>query len=122
MTPLTIVNSTGEHNYQVELAETSQQQSIGMQHRTEVPPGTGMYFPRPAPYRSVYFWMRDTFVPLDMIFVSPLGRVQKIVTRTDLDSDKATGSGGKVMGVLELAAGEGARMRLKVGDRVIVGE
>lgn len=112
---------SGSYPYQAEVAETKTQQRIGMQGRFEIPQGTGMWFPLALP-KKICFWMRDTFVPLDMIFVSTNGTVEKAVTRTDLDSDRATCSRRPVIGVLEVGAGEAARIGLKPGNFVIIPE
>jgi len=109
---------SGSYPYQAEVAETKAQQRIGMQGRVEVPQGTGMWFPF-ARAKKICFWMRDTFVPLDMIFVSTNGTVEKAVTRTDLDSDHATCSRRPVIGVLEVGAGQAARIGLQPGNFVI---
>ena len=109
--------ATGTHEYVLEVAATSQQQQTGMMWRTSVPPQTGMYFPFSPPRSSAYFWMKNTLVPLDVIFIGIDGRVIKIIPRSDTGSIKSFGISKKVSGVVEIAFGESAAIGLKVGDR-----
>lgn len=101
----------------VELADTPEKQARGLMHVTHMPPKTGMVFPMRPP-RQASFWMRNTMIPLDMIFILPGGTIGLIVTRLDTQSDKGTSSPGKVSGVLELNAGEAAKLNIGIGDRV----
>ncbi len=120
--PLIISRSaTQVAELRVEVARTVAQQQHGMKGRLHVPPGTGMLFPRNPPQR-VAFWMRDTPSPLDMIFVSPNGRIESIAERVRPMSDERTYSRGPVIAVLEIGAGEARRLGLRVGDRVSWGQ
>ncbi len=116
--PLTIRTADGKvHSYKVEVAATPDQQSHGMMFRTKVPAGTGMIFPM-SPPRSAAFWMRNTFVPLDLIFIGSDGRVRNIIADAVPKSEALLPSVGPVAAVLELAGGEAARIGLKPGDKV----
>lgn len=116
--PLTIERARGGPvTLRVELARTAEQQAHGMMGRLEAPPGTGMLFPRSPPARAT-FWMRDTPVPLDMIFIGPDKRIESIVADVAPLSDAMTSSRGPVIAVLELGAGEARRLGIAVGDRV----
>lgn len=116
--PLTIHTSDGRtHAYRVEVAETDAQQAHGMMYRTEVPPGTGMIFPMRPP-RPAAFWMQNTFVSLDLVFIGTDGRVRNIAERAVPRSQALLASAGPVAAVLELAGGEAARIGLKPGDRI----
>jgi hypothetical protein len=64
-------------------------------------------------------WMRNTYIPLDMVFISADGRVHRIETNTEPFSTNVIPSGGDVVGVLELNAGQAGKIGLKRGDRVI---
>lgn len=116
--PLTIETADGRtHRYRVEVAETAAQQAHGMMFRTTVPPGTGMIFPMNPP-RPAAFWMRNTLVSLDLIFIGADGRVRNIAERAVPRSEALLPSAGPVAAVLELAGGEAERIGLKPGDRV----
>jgi uncharacterized membrane protein (UPF0127 family) len=64
-------------------------------------------------------WMRNTFIPLDMLFIEADGRIARIVADTEPLSDAVIGSGGPVRAVLELAGGSSAELGIAVGDRVV---
>mgnify|MGYP000067781819 CR=1 FL=1 len=116
--PLTIERARGGTvTLRVELARTPEQQAHGMMGRLEAPPGTGMLFPRSLPARAT-FWMRDTPVPLDMIFIGPDRRIESIVAHVAPLSDAMTSSKGPVIAVLEVGAGEARRLGVAVGDQV----
>lgn len=88
-----------------------------MMWRREIPPGTGMIFPMDPP-RMASFWMRNTLVSLDIIFIAPSGRVINVAAGAVPLSEAPLASFGKVAAVLELAAGEAERIGLRPGDRV----
>lgn len=106
----------GRFPYTLEVAATPEQQACGMMFRDRVPPGTGMSFPMQPP-RAAGFWMENTFVPLDLIFVSPAGRVLN-VRQGKPQSRDVLSSEGITADVIELAAGEAQRIGLRPGDRV----
>ena len=66
----------------------------------------------------VQMWMKNTYIPLDMVFVGRDGRVVSIAADTEPLSERTISSGGPVTGVIELNAGAAAKMGLKVGDQV----
>jgi uncharacterized protein len=116
--PLTITTAAGRtHSYTVELAETSQQQAIGMMFRKDMARNRGMLFPMRPP-REASFYMRNTYVPLDIIFIGPDRRVLNIGANAVPLSEALVSSTGPVSAVLELRAGEAARIGLKPGDKV----
>ncbi|KPF72358.1 hypothetical protein IP88_10140 [alpha proteobacterium AAP81b] len=114
---VTFVTATGRHPYKVEIAATPDEQTCGMMFRESAPPGTGMVFPF-APPRDAAFWMKNTQVALDIIFVGPDDRVVSIGDGKPFSRDLVP-SGGITANVVELARGEGARIGLKPGDRVL---
>lgn len=116
--PLTLVTAAGEHTIEVEVAETLEEKAVGLMFRRSVPEKTGMLFPYPAP-QEVTMWMRNTYVPLDMIFIRADGVVHRIEARTEPFSERTIASQGPVTAVLELAGGAAERLGLKPGDRVI---
>lgn len=116
--PLQIVSLSGKtHAIQVRFAVTQEQQRRGLMWVTDLPQGTGMIFPI-SPPRIARFWMRNTLIPLDMLFIAPGGMIIKIVTRRDTNSEATTSSDVPVSAVLELPAGEAARLKIGVGDVV----
>lgn len=106
----------GRFPYRVEVAATTDEQACGMMFRDRMAPGTGMSFPM-VPPRQTGFWMENTILPLDIIFVSPTGRVLN-VQRGQPYSRDVLNSAGVTGEVIELAAGEADRIGLKKGDRV----
>jgi hypothetical protein len=115
---LTIETAAGKrHSYRVEVAATPRQQATGMMFRKQVPKGTGMLFPF-APPRPAAFYMRNTLVALDLVFIGADGRVRNIVADAVPLSETPLPSLGPVAAVLELAGGEAARIGLAPGDRV----
>ncbi len=105
------------HHFTVRIADTPAAQQQGLMHVAHLPARTGMIFPM-APPRIASFWMRNTLIPLDMVFILPGGIIGQVVTRMDTRSDAQTTSIAKVSGVLELNAGETARLNIGVGDRL----
>lgn len=106
----------GRFTYRVEIAATQDEQACGMMFREKMPRDTGMSFPM-SPPRATGFWMENTALPLDIIFVSPAGRVLN-VRRGQPYSREVLNSAGATAEVIELAAGEAERIGLKPGDRV----
>lgn len=120
--PLAIETRDGRiHRYRIELAETPAQQERGMMFRTEMAADAGMLFPMRPP-RLAAFWMRNTFIPLDIIFIGADGRVRNIAERAKPLSETPIPSDGPVAAVLELKGGEAARIGLRPGDRVRWGD
>ncbi|MEI6486560.1 MAG: DUF192 domain-containing protein [Sphingomonadales bacterium] len=106
----------GRFTYRIEVAQTADQQACGMMFRDKMGRDTGMSFPM-VPARATGFWMENTALPLDIIFVSPSGRVLN-VKRGEPYSREVLESAGAAGDVIELAAGEAERIGLKPGDRV----
>ncbi len=115
---LTVTTAGGKsHAYTVEIAATQQQQATGMMFRKAMPAGTGMLFPMNPP-RPASFYMRNTYLPLDIIFIGTDRRVQTIGANATPLSESLVSSTGPVIAVLELRGGEAARIGLKPGDKV----
>jgi len=113
---VTFLTARGSFSYQVEIARTPEQQACGMMFRDAMAPRTGMSFPMTPP-RATGFWMENTILPLDIIFVSPARRVLN-VQRGQPYSRDVLPSAGITADVIELSAGEAERIGLKPGDRV----
>lgn len=115
---LVIVSHNGaEHVFNVEMATTEEQQTVGEMFRKSVPPDGGMLFDWGFP-RSSEMWMRNTLVPLDMVFINADGTIRSIAENTTPRSLAVIDSRGPVRATLELAAGTTARLDIRVGDRV----
>jgi uncharacterized protein len=115
---LTIESGSGTLDFEVELAVTPEQRRHGLMFREHLESDQGMLFDfgRTAP---VTMWMRNTFIPLDMLFIAADGRIARIVADTEPLSDAVIGSGEPVRAVLELAAGTSAAHGIAVGDQVV---
>lgn len=113
----TLITARGRNKVQLEIAASPDEQQCGMMYRDAAPRGTGMIFPFDAP-RPASFWMKNTGVALDIIFVGPDDRVISIGNGVPFSRDLVD-SGGVAAYVVELARGEAARIGLRPGDRVI---
>jgi len=115
---LTIVTRGGvRHEFQVEMAVTEAQQTVGLMFRTSVPDAGGMLFDWGTP-RDSSMWMRNTVSALDMLFINQDGTIRRIAENTVPESLAIIESGGPVRATLELAAGTARRLNLRVGDTV----
>ncbi len=114
---LEIVTSTGRHAFQIEIANNDATREHGLMDRRYMAPDHGMLFEfdREAP---VSFWMKNTYIPLDMVFIAPSGVVTHIVANAEPLSERVIPSGGPCVAVLELNGGTAASIGLKVGDKV----
>ena len=114
---LEIVTATGRHTFQVEIANNDATREHGLMDRRYMAPDHGMLFEfdREAP---VAFWMKNTYIPLDMIFIAPSGVVTHIAANAEPLSERVIPSGGPCVAVLELDGGIAASIGLKVGDKV----
>lgn len=107
-----------EHRFEVELATTWQQQAQGLMYRKALAPNAGMLFIY-AREDELTMWMKNTLIPLDMLFIGRDGRIVSLSERTVPHSLKRISSGSPALAVLELNAGTVARLGLKPGDRII---
>ena len=114
---LEIASKTGVHAFAVELATNDEERSRGLMFRKELPEGKGMLFDFKTE-QPVAFWMKNTYVSLDMIFIRADGRILSIAENTEPLSERPVPSGGPVRGVLEVVAGTAKKLGIKPGDRV----
>ena len=114
---LEILTKTGIRVFQVEMAESQEQQRIGLMFRKEVPDGEGMLFDFRVS-RPVAMWMQNTIVSLDMIFIRSDGTIANIAKATTPFSLATVESYGPVTAVLEVAAGSADRYGIAAGDKV----
>lgn len=115
--PLQILTSRGPVSFQVEIAADDAARARGLMHRKSLAPDRGMLFDFHTP-RPVSFWMRNTYISLDMIFIRADGRILSIARNTTPLSDQGVPSGGPVRAVLELVGGRAAEIGALPGDRV----
>ena len=115
--PLTVTTSTGEHRFEVEIAKDEATREKGLMFRRYMPEDRGMLFEFDA-NRPVAFWMKNTYIPLDMVFIAPNGVVTHIARNAEPLSEAEISSGGPCIAVLEINGGEAARIGLHDGDRV----
>jgi uncharacterized membrane protein (UPF0127 family) len=116
-TTLDIVSHGHPDHFDVWIANTPQRQEQGLMFVRDLPPGQGMLFPQDAP-QVAHFWMKNTYIPLDMVFVGEDGRIAKIIANARPFSLAVLSSDVPVIAVLEIAGGEAKRLGIKVGDRV----
>ena len=114
---LEIASKTGVHSFSVEVVDNEADRAKGLMFRRSLPEGTGMLFDFKAE-QEVSFWMQNTYIPLDMIFIRADGRILRIAENTEPMSTKQVPSGGKVLAVLEVIAGTTRKLGIVAGDRV----
>jgi hypothetical protein len=115
---LVIQRSDGRDQFSIWLADTPAQQQQGLMWIQKLPPDYGMLFLLPQP-RPMSMWMKNTYVPLDMVFFDSQGRILRIHERAVPLSEAIIESGVEVAGVLEILAGEARRRGMQVGDRLL---
>lgn len=114
---LTIESGGRRHAFTVEMARTGPQQERGLMFRTALGPGAGMLFPFDPP-RPASFWMRNTLIPLDMIFIRPDGTIARVAANAVPRSETPVAVDETLTGVLEIRGGRAAELGIRAGDRV----
>ncbi|NWG24181.1 MAG: DUF192 domain-containing protein [Pseudorhodoplanes sp.] len=112
-----IVSRNGVHVFTVELATTEAERTQGLMYRRELPEGHGMLFDFQRD-QELGFWMKNTYIPLDMIFIRGDGRIWRIAENTVPLSTKIVPSNGAVRAVLEVIGGTARKLGIAPGDRV----
>ncbi len=115
--PLKIRHGSKTFEFRVEVARTEPEQAKGLMFRTAMAPGEGMIFPFDPP-RGASFWMRNTVIPLDLIFVAPDGRISNIAANAIPYDETPLSSVGDAKAVLELNGGRAAQLGIVAGDKV----
>ncbi len=115
---LTLVTTTGRHEFDVEIANTSETRATGLMFRKELAATRGMLFIYDTA-QPIHMWMRNTYISLDMVFITGEGSVYRVERDTEPFSERVIESGGDVLAVLEVAAGTANRLQLKPGDKVL---
>ncbi len=115
--PLTIDTGQGAKAFTVELATTPREMQVGLMFRQSLAPDAGMLFVYPSD-QQVAFWMKNTVIPLDMLFIAGDGHIRRIVERTIPLSTTPIPSVDEVRAVLEVNGGTAERLGIKPGDVV----
>jgi uncharacterized membrane protein (UPF0127 family) len=115
LTPLAIESGGKLHRFQVEVAETEEQQELGLMHRAVLAKDHGMLFTYTRPAR-VKYWMRNTFIPLDILFMRGDGSIAYIAKNVQPHDERPVGPEFPVVAVLELQGGLTAHLKIKEGD------
>lgn len=112
-----IVTANGAYSFSVEIADTEEERSQGLMFRKDLGEREGMLFFYDRE-QHISMWMRNTYIPLDMIFIKADGRVHRIAEHTEPFSEEVIGSGAPVLAVLEVNAGTADKLGIRPGDLV----
>jgi uncharacterized membrane protein (UPF0127 family) len=115
--PLQIVSSGKTHNFSVEVMRNDEERARGLMFRRFMPADRGMLFDFKVE-QPVMMWMKNTYIPLDMIFTARDGRIVSIAENAEPLSERTIPSGPAAYAVLEVNAGTAARLGIKAGDRM----
>jgi uncharacterized protein len=115
-----IISGANRHKFVTEIASSAAQRSQGLMGRKSLPLNTGMLFifEKTGPIKM---WMKNTYISLDMIFVSDNGQIINIAAKTEPHSTRILSSNGPAKMVLEVRGGTASRLNINVGDRLVVG-
>jgi len=114
---LLVITDAGQHRFDVEVANTDDTRAIGLMHRSKMSANRGMLFDFRTD-RMVTMWMRNTLIPLDMLFVRKDGVIVRIARNTTPHSERHLPSGVPVRAVLELNAGATELLGIEAGDSI----
>jgi uncharacterized membrane protein (UPF0127 family) len=115
--PLAVDTASGRHVFNVDIADTDEARTRGLMFRRSLPPDYGMLFVFDDS-QPLMFWMKNTYVPLDIVFIKSDGTVRTVAARATPLSEALIRSGGPARYVLELLGGTAGRIGLGPGDRV----
>ena len=115
--PLAIASQTGVHIFSVEIVDNDADRAKGLMYRRELPEGRGMLFDFHRD-QEVSFWMQNTYISLDMIFIRGDGQILRIEENTVPLSTRMIPSRGAVRAVLEVIGGTSRKLGIAPGDRV----
>ena len=116
--PLTIVGASGPHKFTVEVATTPAQMEQGLMFRRSLAPDAGMIFDFKTPSMAM-MWMKNTLIPLDMLFVDARGQIVNIHERAVPMSEATISATAPVRAVIELNGGTAERLGIRPGDKVL---
>ncbi len=115
---IAILTGEGKARFGIEIADEPDEQARGLMFREELARDAGMLFVFDPPRRA-QFWMKNTLIPLDMIFIDDRGRVESVAVRRDTRSERGSVSQGQVRAVLEINAGLSEELGIDAGDQVV---
>lgn len=115
--PLKVGSGAAAHAFRVEVASTFAEQEKGLMFRRSLGPAEGMIFPQAQP-RPAAFWMKNTVIPLDIIFIGPDHRIVNVAANAKPYDLTPLYSAGPVIGVLEIAGGRAGQLGIGTGDTV----
>lgn len=115
--PLTVTSGEATHSFRVEVARTEAEQAQGLMFRREMGADEGMLFPREQP-RMASFWMKNTVIPLDIIFIGADRRIINIAANTVPYSTDMVPSEAPALAILELNGGRAAELGIEPGALV----
>jgi uncharacterized membrane protein (UPF0127 family) len=115
--PLVVETAAGERTFNVEVVREEKERNKGLMYRKKLGDQAGMLFDYDPP-QEVAFWMKNTYIPLDIIFIGADGRIITIAAKTTPLSLDRIPSNGVTRGVLEIKGGFAEKLGIKVGDRV----
>ena len=115
---LKIATQNGSVNLNIEVMKTPEEQAQGLMFRQSMPDDQGMLFDFGIE-RPISMWMKNTYIPLDMVFVTADGKIHRIEENTEPLSERMVFSGIPILAVLELKAGASRRLGIKAGDRLV---
>jgi hypothetical protein len=115
---LVLETASGAHSFTIEVATTEAERELGLMFRRSLPQDGGMLFLYDQP-QPIAMWMKNTLIPLDMVFIDAAGRVHRIETHAEPFSTTPIPSDGEVQAILELNAGTADTIGLKAGDKVV---
>jgi len=114
---LSIEHGGRQHDFRVEVARSTAEQAMGLMFRRSLGEDEGMLFPM-SPPRFASFWMKNTVIPLDIIFIGTDGRIVNIAANAEPYSEENRRSAAPVRAVLELGGGRAAQLGIGPGDPV----
>ena len=115
---LEFVTRSGVHAFSVEVMRTPDQQAKGLMFRRYMPDDRGMLFAF-GRNEIVHMWMKNTYIPLDMLFLRADGRIINIIENVPPETLDSRPSDGPARAALELPGGTAARLGIRAGDRVV---
>ena len=115
---LWVVTKNKKHKFKVEIAKTTREQQTGLMFRRNLAADQGMLFVK-RNFSSIRMWMKNTYIPLDIIFIGNQGKIVDIFERAVPHSDQIIQSKFMAIAVLEVNGGTVSRLNINIGDMVI---